>query len=442
LLHPVRLAVLACVALIAAASAAGCAARAVAPAPQIAPESALVAHFAGSASPIEHVVIIIQENRSFDNLFNGFPGTDTAQSGPIHTGTIVPLTPLPLEAPYDPGHDHPSWIVSYADGAMNGFDLTARPEGVLPTANYAYVPKSEIAPYWQMAQQYTISDSMFQANTSGSFASHLYLIAAQSDLLIGAPAQHPWGCDAPPQARARQFMPNGKIGPGIFPCLSITTLADEADAAGVTWHFYTPAIGAPNDIWNTYDAIRQIRYGADWTNDVISPQTQFLNDIAGGYLANITWIVPTGSTSDHGGTKSNLGPEWVASVVNAIGASPYWKNTAIIITWDDWGGWYDHVKPKQLDIMGLGFRVPLLVVSPYARRGYVSHVPHEWGSILKFTEGVFNLPSLGQTDVRADDLSDCFSFDQPAARFRHIPTRLTPAFFVNRVDLNDPPDND
>ena len=394
------------------------------------------------ASPIKHVVIIVQENRSFDDLFNGFPGTSTVKSGPTHTGNTVSLIPVPLEYPYDPGHDHPSWVVSYANGAMDGFDLTARPQGISPTENYAYVPQSEIQPYWAMATRYTIADQMFQANTSGSFASHIYLIAAQSEMLMGAPAQRPWGCDAPPQARALKMLPDGKLGDPIFPCIDIPTLADEADAAGVSWRFYAPAVTEDNGIWNTYDIIKHIRYGSDWTTDVISPETQVLTDIAGGSLANITWIVPTGADSDHGGDDSNLGPQWVASIVNAVGRSPYWNDTAIFITWDDWGGWYDHVKPAQLDLMGLGFRVPLLVVSPFAKRGYVSHVPHEWGSIVKFTEETFGLPSLGQTDVRADDLSDCFLFDQRIRRFEQIRSSIPPSFFVDRHDPDDPPDND
>jgi phospholipase C len=220
------------------------------------------------------------------------------------------------------------------------------------------------------------------------------------------------------------------------------TLGDLADAAGVSWRYYTPAITQPNAIWDAYDVIKGIRYGPDWTADVISPESQILTDIAAGNLADITWVVPTGLNSDHGGELSNTGPAWVASIVNAVGGSQFWSNTAIFITWDDWGGWYDHVAPKHLDEMGLGFRVPLLVVSPYARQHYVSHVPHEWGSILHFTEETFGLPSLNQTDVRADDLMDCFDFGQNARVFKPIRSPLPPSFFVNRMDVNDPPDND
>jgi len=395
-----------------------------------------------ATSPIQHVIIIIQENRSFDNLFNRYPGADTVQSGPTHDGTIVPLTPVRLEDGFDPPHGHPEFVTSYNNAAMNGFDLTSRPPGIKPTANYGFVIHSEIQPYLQMARQYTLADEMFQSNSSASFASHLYLVAAQSDLLISAPNARPWGCDAPANARARQFLPNGQIGPGIFPCLTIPTLGDEADAAGITWRFYTPSITSPNNIWNTYDAFSSIRYGPDWTNDVISPETTVLTDIAAGNLSNITWIVPTGKNSDHPGSKSTAGPQWVASIVNAVGASPFWNNTAIFVVWDDWGGWYDHATPVKLDFMGLGFRVPLLVVSPYAQHGYVSHVHHEWGSIAHFVEETFGLPSLGQSDARADDLMDCFNFSQTPFRFKRIPVTLPPGYFLHDVDVNDPPDND
>jgi len=113
--------------------------------------------------------------------------------------------------------------------------------------------------------------------------------------------------------------------------------------------------------------------GSEWASRDISPQTQVLTDIANGNLAQVTWIVPDWAHSDHPGNNSSEGPDWVASIVNAIGASPFWNSTAILINWDDWGGWYDHVPPQTIDSMGPGFRVPLIVVSPYAKHGYVSH---------------------------------------------------------------------
>jgi phospholipase C len=157
-----------------------------------------------------------------------------------------------------------------------------------------------------------------------------------------------------------------------------------------------------------------------WAQHVITQPAQVLKDISSGQLAAVSWVIPTGQASDHPATNDGSGPSWVASIVNAIGNSSYWSNTVIIITWDDWGGWYDHVPPPKVVNDGTswgsgyvyGFRVPLLVVSPYAKAGYVSQVTHDFGSILHFIEGSFGLPSLGYADARADDLSDCFDFGQ------------------------------
>jgi phospholipase C len=234
--------------------------------------------------------------------------------------------------------------------------------------------------------------------------------------------------------------PDGTLTAGPYPCFDYTTLADELDAARITWRYYAPAIGSSGDVWSAFDAIKHIRFGSDW-NKVTSPETQILSDVAGGSLAQVTWVVPAKINSDHAGSKSTSGPQWVGDVVNAIGGSKFWNNTVIFITWDDWGGWYDHVSPPQLDVMGLGFRVPLIVVSPFAKQGYVSHVQHEFGSILKFTEEQFGLPSLGTTDARSDDLSDCFNFNQQRVRFVPLRTRLSPAFFMSQRPEREPPDD-
>jgi phospholipase C len=145
--------------------------------------------------------------------------------------------------------------------------------------------------------------------------------------------------------------------------------------------------------------------------------------------------------SDHPLGASNTGPDWVTSIVNEIGASKYWADTAVLITWDDWGGWYDHVPPPQVDSMGLGFRVPLLVVSPYARHGYISHQQHEFGSFLKFLEVRFSLPSLSTRDINSDDLLDCFDFSQALQAYQQIQTNRVPEDFKHEVNTG-PPDTD
>jgi len=396
------------------------------------------------STAVQHIVIIVQENRSVDNMFNGFPGADTAQTGQTHDGKTIRLTSRSLAAPGDAEHSHTAFVTDYDSGAMDGFDLTA-PSGQPASYDYEFVPQSETVPDWTLASTYTFADRLFQSNSGPSFPAHLYLISGQSEMAAANPhtpagPTQPWGCDSPSDATVQLMAPNGTLINGPYPCFDYTTLADKMDAAGITWRYYAPTLGTSGDVWSAYDAIRHVRFGSDW-NNVVSPETTILSDVAAGSLAQVTWVVPSKINSDHGGSKSTSGPQWVGDVVNAIGASKFWNNTVIFVTWDDWGGWYDHVAPPQLDVMGLGFRVPLIVVSPFAKRGYVSHTQHEFGSILKFTEEQFGLPSLGTTDARSDDLSDCFNFSQQRVRFVPVRTRLSPAFFMSQRPGGEPPDD-
>jgi phospholipase C len=366
---------------------------------------------------IQHIVIIVQENRSFDNLFNGFPGADTVQVGNSY-GTQVSLQPVAINGPpSDLFHLHATWWTSYDSGKMDGFSAAGPPGDALEP--YSYVPQSQDPQYWTLAQDYTLADRMFQSNTGGSFAAHLYLIAGQSDLASDTPPAEAqgWGCADPPGTTVDLVGPDGSTTPGPYPCFQFQTLGDELDAKALPWRYYAPQ---PDWLWNEYEAVQHIYDGPDWTTKIVTPETRILTDPsgAGGSLAAVTWVVPDWDDSDHPGAgDAGIGPEWVASVVNAIGQSQFWDSTAIFILWDDWGGFYDHVAPPQLDSMGLGFRVPLIVVSPYAKKGYVSHVEHEFGSILRFSEETFGLPQLSASDARADDLSDCFNFSQSPATF-------------------------
>jgi phospholipase C len=377
----------------------------------------------------------MQENRSFDNLFNGFPGADTVQTG-MYKGVAVPLKPTPLGNGGDLDHTHLGWWADWDHGNMDGF---GRGNNMLA---YSYVNPSDVAPYWTLAENFTLSDRMFQSNTGPSFVAHQYMIAGQSGGASENPTGTTWGCGAAPGATVAVAGPNGTDmpGAGIFPCFDYQTMGDLLDAQGITWRYYAPGTHDGFFLISAYQAIRHIFFGPDWQTDVVSPETTVLKDIAAGNLAQVTWIVPTLNNSDHPGAPP-LGPEWVANIVNAIGNSQYWSSTAIFISWDDWGGWYDHVPPPQIDNMGLGFRVPLIVVSPYAKRGYISHVTHESGSILHFTEEVFNLPSLGTRDASADDFSDCFDYTQTPAPLQKVQTAHTPEFFLAQK-ASGPPDDD
>jgi phospholipase C len=393
---------------------------------------------------VQHVVIIFQENRTPDNLFNGLPGADTVTSGLNSSGGIVKLQPIPLEAGYDIDHTHAAWVTEYNGGSMNGFDeVMLHPnDGVTPPPNaaYGYVPSAETKPYFQLAETYTFADRMFQTNQGPSFPAHQYIISGtsaptgSSNLLAAEnptlPQFHSAGCDAPPTVLVALIDPNGSENTFLPPCFDHETLFDLLDASGITWKYYAENFYG---LWSAPDAIFHIRHNpSDWAR-VSVPETNVLSDIALGQLPAVSWVIPSDVNSDHSGTESATGPDWVATVTNAIGNSPYWNNTVIFVAWDDWGGWYDHVKPQIYGSYELGFRVPLIVISPYAKPGYVSHTQHEFGSILKFTEQAFGLRPIGFTDIRSDDLSDCFDFGQAPLAYHQIPTTHDAAFFKHQV---------
>lgn len=394
---------------------------------------------------ISHVVVIMQENRSFDNLFNGFPGADTVQTGMSH-GQPVALKPVSLAQKTDVDHTHIGWWADWDYGAMDGF---SHPGETYPYPDfpYAYVPQRETVPYWTMAARYTLGDRMFQSNSGPSFTAHQYMIAGQSahadENPDGAAVKGPWGCDSPTSSRVALLGPNGTDLAGVYPCFDYPTIADFLDAKGISWRYYAPDAGQAGYIWSAFDAVRHIRYGPDWSRSVVTPNTRVLEDVRNGVLAQVTWVVPDLPYSDHANKKATAnGPDWVANVVNAIGASPYWNSTAIFISWDDWGGWYDHVPPPQTDDMGLGFRVPLIVVSPWAKHGYISHRVHEFGSLLRFTEEAFSLTSLRMRDDGSDDLADCFDFLQTPQPWVPIAVQHDAGFFAQQKPADEPPDDD
>ncbi len=409
---------------------------------------------------IRHVVIIIQENRSFENLFRGFPGADTVEYGKTSTHEFVRLQPEALDMPMDIDHRHRAFVTEYDDGQMDGFDLVqSRCNKQLPHGGchpsdlhaYGYVPEKEIEPYWTLAGEYALADHMFQTNQGPSFPAHQYLVSGTSKISNDSPlwaAENPHdkhasrsgGCDSRRGTKVFVIDPQGEENREVFPCFMRVSLMDRITAQGLTWHYYQAHLG--RGLWNAPDAIRNIRYGSLYRTDVVAPAKRVLDDVAHGRLANVVWVTPTKHASDHPGVNDGSGPSWVASIVNAIGESKYWDDTAIFITWDDWGGWYDEMPPRQLDAYELGFRVPLIVVSPYAKQHFISHAEHEFGSILKFTEKAFGLSSLQTTDTRSDDLLDCFDFSQPPTRFKRVAAPLGRDYFLSQPASNDDPDDD
>ena len=419
-----------------------------------------------SSGKIQHIVVIFQENRTPDSLFQDSVlisrGADIASTGTNSQGQTIPLSQIDLANDYDLSHTHSAFVSMYDNGKMDGADLifTSCHVGATncpPHPQFMFVNPSQVKPYFQLAEQYTFGDRMFQTNQGPSFPAHQFIISgtsaptATSDLFAAENLNggRIAGCIALPGTTVELIDPSGNESSAIYPCFEHATLTDLLDAKGITWRYYTPGAGS---IWTGPDAIQHICQpqtqngklvctGRAWSN-VIIPQTQILTDISKNQLAQVTWVIPSGRESDHAGANDRSGPSWVASIVNAIGNSPYWANTAILITWDDWGGWYDHVAPQVINSYEYGFRVPLIVVSPYAKAGYISHVTHDFGSFLKFMEKNFNLPSLGYADVRADDLSDCFDYGQTPLTFQTIPAALDANFFLNDKRPPTDPDDD
>ncbi|MBV9646078.1 MAG: hypothetical protein JO043_01270 [Candidatus Eremiobacteraeota bacterium] len=391
------------------------------------------------SSKIQYVVVIIQENRSFDNMFNGFPGANTQNYGYDSQGNLVQLQPVPQEDGHDPAHTHIAFETAYDGGRNDAFDLEgfdSNPTST-PDYQYAYVPSNETADYWTYAGNNALADNFFVSNSGPSYPTHQYFIAGQSDRVAEVPNGFPWGCDSPPSTTTTVLNHRGQEVTGPFPCFDYATVGDLLDAGGISWAYYTPPLNGEGGLWNAYDSINHIRYGADWAN-IITPETTILGDVQNGTLRQVSYVVPSCGNSDHAICGGNGGPAWVSSIVDAVGNSPYWNSTAVFVVWDEWGGWFDHVAPQQFgDKMGLNFRSPLIAISPYSKIGYVSHVRHESTSIIKFIEHTFHLGSLGtNAERRADDLHDMFNLHQHphglASRRSRAAQRLNIQHFIHQ----------
>ncbi len=475
-----------------------------------------------TAAVIEHVVIIFQENRTPDNLFQGLciapygsPSACATNAGPAQyeiqtsnwlnnqvAGGVTQPGVIDLGTAgsnpdnYDLSHAHSafeSMCDLNASGAcqMDGAELipygctvtTPPTVNCPPPANpqFMYVNPADVQPYLTMAQTYTFADHMFQTNQGPSMPAHQFIISGTSAPAVGSEyfeAENPagitnagndTGCTAPAAEYVEQIGPAGIETP-IYPCFEHATLTDLLNTANITWRYYAPSAGS---IWTAPNAIEHMCgpnatppnatacVGSDWTNNVVlatgEDSVPVLTDILNGNLPTVSWVIPNGRESDHAESNDGSGPSYVASIVNAIGNSPYWANTAIILTWDDWGGWYDHVPPPQV-LAGpscaqwgcgyvYGFRVPMIVISPYAKAAYVSKVNHDFGSILKFVETTYGLPPIttlngGYADAYADDLSDCFNLTQTPIPFQTIAAPLKADYFRNDKRPPTDPDDD
>jgi phospholipase C len=406
---------------------------------------------------IQHVVFIVKENRSFDEMFGTFPGANGATSGPISTGQVVQLGTTPDRTPRDLGHTYPLATIAQDHGKMDSFDLITT-EGTCTADNdflcMSQQNQSTIPNYWTMAQSFALSDTMFSSIRGTSFPNHLYTIAATSGGAIDIPTTNnaTWGCDSAPGATVPVLDLSGNLT-FQYPCFDFQTIADLLDSASggpIQWKYYSQA-GSP---FNAYDAVSHIRFSTFWNTSPCAAgascanalDTDFVNDANAGTLPAVSWVIAPGSEDEHPTWSTCNGENWAVQEVNAVMNGPDWDSTVIFLAWDDFGGFYDHVPPPGLDEYGLGPRVPLIVISPYAKAGYITSqgntgLNYEFSSFLKFVEARYGLPSLGERDANSlvSDMLDSFNFTQtPLPPLSTLIERTCPPNSTNNLSFGKP----
>jgi phospholipase C len=389
---------------------------------------------ADDANPIEHVVFIIKENRTFDHYFGRYPGAEGTRTGVISTGEEIPLSDAPDIQPFDLGHDFQSGLIGVNGGAMDGFDQI--PLNGDSLAGYSQFRRETLPNYFRYADEFVLGDHMFSSMFGPTFPEHLYTVAAQSGRVTGNKITRgditPGGyCDDPSERvprfrklseddekavmRAERIPDIPKVESyweEVEPCFDFKVLPDVLEEVGVSWRYYGNA-----GFYSALLAIRHIRFSKHWGTDVVR-EDRFMTDIREGKLREVSWVLPGVGYDEHPGAEHSVckGENWTVRHINALMDSEFWDSTAVVIVWDDFGGFYDHVPPPQIDVMGLGPRVPLLIISPWAKQGYVDRTVYEFSSVLKFIETLHDLDPLTDRDRQADDMLSAFDFDQEPGR--------------------------
>jgi len=382
-------------------------------------------------SPIQHIIVVMQENRTFDNYFWTYPGqigynatfcVPIDPMNPSSSGCLKPrLTTDPVMAT-DLPHDWNSTVVAYDNGSMNGFLLAAydNPE-TLDYYNNATIPY-----LWDYANHYVLADQFFSSARSYSQPNHWYMIAGNAptvSLFEGA-AQEQKACYN--NETRKLTMATCSY---INEAQDIQTMADDLTAHNISWKYFDTPVprneslagaivnGSAFDYWNPLDAKNSTYTDQLYRRSVVARE-QFFGDIANGTLPQVSWVIPSPMISDHPPSNITLGMWWITDIVDAVMNSQYWSNTAIIVTWDDYGGFFDNVVPPTVDEYGLSFRVPALIISPYAKSDFLDHTVYDFESTLKFMEWTFGLPALTARDANANNLLNAFNFNQhPSAPF-------------------------
>lgn len=367
----------------------------------------------GAIIPIQHIVILYQENRTFDQYFGTYPGANGLPMNvalPKARGSNEIVSPFHLTNTSTRDLDHSSRVarIAYDNGKMDGFVYA---EG--SDLTMGYYDHRELPYYWDYASKFVLMDNFFSSEMGPSLPNHLYLIAGQSGELTentqGGTCESREICQGGSNRTS-----NNPYGLSNNLTFNFTTVMDQLDNRDVSWKYYNGDKDNYKDAgyWNPLPAFASFKNNPARLNN-LAPNDQFLVDLAKGNLAQVVWVIPTEDESDHPTANVEVGQKYLVTAINAIMQSEYWPSTAIFVTWDDYGGWYDHVAPPQVDTFGLGFRVPCLIISPYAKEGFIDHTQSEFTSILKFIETVHGLPTLTQRDAMASNMLEAFDFSQP-----------------------------
>jgi phospholipase C len=366
------------------------------------------------SSKIQHIVIIDKENRSFDSMFGRFPGADGATWGRLAGGRKVRLIRQPDHLVLDIDHSGPAAIRAVNNGLMNRF--SSLPGAIQNGKNEALsqFTQKDIPGYWRYAANYTLADHFFSTVLGPSFPNHLVTVAATAANSIDNPigiTKRAWGCDSGRYARVLSVSPaTGRLH-YVRPCYTLPTLPEELSASGISWKYYSPPAYQSGYLWNALDAVRNVRYSPLWQSNVVNTD-RFANDAVAGKLPQVSWVVMGEAQSDHPPYSICVGQNWTEGAINSIMRGPNWASTMIILTWDDFGGFYDHVAPPVRSPSGFGPRVPAIVISPYARPHAVDHTVYDFNSILRFIEDRFLLPPLTGGDRSAVSIGNTLNLAQ------------------------------
>ena len=380
-------------------------------------------------TPIKHFIMLMQENHSFDNYFGTYPGADG-----IPPGTCIPVDPFDPQSveclePFhigdrpvgDPDHSSATFQLQYNGGRMDGFVYALNERNQDGTIAMGYYDDRDLPYYWNLVSEYVLFDRFFTSAAGGSFENHMY-----------------WVAGVPGNQRTRDFN-------------NLPTIFDRLQERGISWKFYVqgydPAITyrtastiggskAAQIVWAPLLQFDRFLDDPELSSHIVD-LSEYYEDLQNGTLPAVAYIAPSGA-SEHPPGSLRSGQRFVKSLIQALMQSDAWGSSALMVSYDDWGGWYDHVPPPQVDKYGYGFRAPAFLVSPYARRGYIDSTTLDFTSALKFIEENYELEPLAERDAKANSLINAFDFTQPPRQPVFISSERLPPVAKSALNLMVP----